>query len=75
MKIKLKCTDNDRIVEADLLNHRENMYLEVAINTVKLRLAYRNNAYAGSMAGLEFVANPTDIPKEYHYKPFRRQKS
>jgi hypothetical protein len=40
-------------------------FLEVALNTVKLRMTYMNNAYVGSMAGLEFVIKEDQLPKEY----------
>ena len=74
MKVKLHCTDKDQIVEADLMNHHKKVFLEVALNTVKLRLNYNGKVYAGSMAGLEFVAQEKDIPEEYRYQEFRRRK-
>lgn len=64
-KIKLFCTDKDRFVDADILNHKPKAFLEVALNTVKLRMTYMNNAYVGSMAGLEFVIKEGELPKEY----------
>lgn len=64
-KIKLFCTDKDRFVDADILNHKPKSFLEVALNTVKLRMTYMNNAYVGSMAGLEFIIKEDQLPKEY----------
>lgn len=73
MKVKLYCTDKDQHVEADFLNHRDGVYLEVALNTVKLRLNHNGAAYVGSMAGLEFIAEEKDVPEEYRYQEFRRR--
>ena len=72
MKVKLFCTDKDKTVEADVLNHKPKAFLEVALNTVKLRMTYKNNVYVGSMAGLEFVVKEADVPEEYKYKGYTR---
>ena len=71
MKIVLHCTDKGVNVEAFMLNHKKGVFLEAAVNTVKLRMAYMNNAYVGSMAGLEFVIREEDIPSE-HRKEYSR---
>ena len=63
--IKLHCTDKGKDVEAHILNHKPKSFLEVALNTVKLRMTYMNNAYVGSMAGLEFVIKEDQLPKEF----------
>jgi hypothetical protein len=64
-KIKVFCTDKDKFVDADILNYKPKAFLEVALNTVKLRMSYMNNAYVGSMAGLEFVIKEDQLPREY----------
>jgi hypothetical protein len=64
-KIKVFCTDKDQYVDADILNHKPKQFLEVALNTVRIRMSYKNNAYVGSMAGLEFVINEDQLPKDY----------
>jgi uncharacterized protein involved in propanediol utilization len=64
-KIKVFCTDKDQYVDADILNHKPKQFLEVALNTVRIRMNYKNNAYVGSMAGLEFVINEDQLPKDY----------
>ena len=69
-KVKLYCTDKERYVDADILNHKPKAFLEVALNTVKLRMTYMNNAYVGSMAGLEFILKESELPREY--KEFQR---
>jgi len=63
-KILLHCTDKNKDVEAHILNHKPKAFLEVALNTVKLRMTYMNNAYVGSMAGLEFVIREDQLPKD-----------
>ena len=69
-KINVKCTDNDLIKEAYLSRFVENEYMDIILNTVKLRLNYKNkDLYVGHMAGLEFTANPPEITE---IKPFRR---
>ena len=66
MKIQLHCTDKGVNVEADILNHKRGVFLEAAVNTVKLRMTYmkQSKAYVGSMAGLEFVVREEKVPTE-----------
>ena len=66
MKIMLHCTDKGVNVEADMLNHKKDVFLEVAVNTVKIRMSYmkQTKAYVGSMAGLEFVVREDSVPAE-----------
>ena len=73
MKIVLHCTDKGVNVEAFMLNHKKGVFLEAAINTIKLRLSYleQTKAYVGSMSGLEFVIREEDIPGE-HRKEYSR---
>jgi hypothetical protein len=42
-KIKVYCTDKEKFVDADILNVREKQFVEVAMNTVKVRLNYNKN--------------------------------
>ena len=67
MKIMLHCTDKGVDVEAAVLNHKRGVFLEAAVNTVKLRMTYmkQSKAYVGSMAGLEFVIREENVPDEY----------
>jgi len=73
MKIMLHCTDKGVNVEADMLNHKKDVFLEVAVNTVKIRMSYmkQTKAYVGSMAGLEFVVREDNVPTE-HRKEWTR---
>ena len=72
MKVMLHCTDKGVDVEADVLNHKKGQFLDVALNTVKLKMTYQNRAYVGSMAGLEFTVREENVPEEYSYKGYSR---
>jgi hypothetical protein len=68
--INVKCTDNGQVKEAYLSRFVENEYMDIVLNTVKLRLMHkRADLYVGSMAGYEFTANAPEITE---IKPFRR---
>ncbi len=71
MKVMLHCTDKNVQVEADILNHKKGYFLEVAMNTVKVRLVFNKGSYVGSKAGLEFVIKEENIPSEYR-KEYQR---
>jgi hypothetical protein len=62
----LHCTDKSVDVEAHVLNHNKGIFLEAAINTVKLRMNYvkQHKSYVGSMAGLEFTIHESNIPDQ-----------
>lgn len=64
-KVRVYCTDKDRFVDADILNVREGQFVEVAMNTVKVRLNYIKKEYVGSMAGLEFILKEDQLPKDF----------
>ena len=57
--------DNDKTVEAEILNYRQGHFLECSINTVKVRMPFmkatNGNQYVGNMAGYEFVTKEIDI--------------
>lgn len=71
-KVKINCTDNGKDLEAHILNYKKGLLLEVAVNTIKLRMTYRDRvrAYVGSLGGKEFVIKENDLPEER--KEFRR---
>jgi hypothetical protein len=73
MKVMLHCTDKGVDVEAHILNHKRGVFLEAAMNTVKVRLTYQKQtkAYVGSMAGLEFTIREEKVPDE-HRKEWSR---
>jgi len=55
------CTDNGKTTEAYLDRYVEGKYMDVIINTVRLKLVYTGKIYAGNMAGLEFTAKDPEI--------------
>ncbi len=71
-KVKIHCTDNGKDIEAHILNYKSGLFLEVAVNTVKLRMTYRDRvrAYVGNMMGREFVIKEDALPEER--KEFQR---
>lgn len=69
-KIKVHCTDNGKNLDAHILGYKPQAFLEVAIQTLKIRLAYKaqTRAFVGSLGGKEFVVKESDLPierKEY----------
>jgi hypothetical protein len=59
---KLKNTNNDVEVDADVLEYKPGKMLVVSLNkSVKLMLKHNGRAYVGSMAGIEFTSSG---PKE-----------
>ena len=65
-KIKVHCTDNGKDFDMHVLGYKPKAFLEVAFQTIKLRLAYteRTRACVGSLGGREFVIREDDLPKE-----------
>ena len=65
-KIKVHCTDNGKDFDMHVLSYKPKTFLEVAFQTIKLRLAYteRTRAVVGSLGGREFVMREDDLPKE-----------
>lgn len=65
----VKCTNNDRIVEAELDNFREHDGMDIFIATNKIRFKWNGKVYVGNAHGMEFT---TAGPKEHYYKEGRR---
>ena len=65
-KIKVHCTDAGKDFDMHVLGYKPKAYLEVAFQTVKIKLSYleRTRAFAGSIGGREFVIREDDLPKE-----------
>jgi hypothetical protein len=75
--VPVHCTDNGKETAGYILSIMRNKFMEVSMNTVKVRLTYNSNhkQYVGSMAGLEFVVNENDLPKYTDdIKTFRRSR-
>lgn len=63
-KIKVHCTDAGKDFDMHVLGYKPKAFLEVAFQTIKLRLVYmeRTQAFAGSMGGREFVVREDALP-------------
>ena len=72
-KVIIHCTDNDKDVEAHILNYKPKAFLEVAFQTVKIRMVYKENTrvFFGNLMGREFVIREDSLPQEYR-KDYRR---
>lgn len=65
-KIKVHCTDAGKDFEMHVLGYKPKSFLDVAFQTLKIRLAYidRTRAYRGSLGGREFVIREDDLPQD-----------
>jgi hypothetical protein len=65
-KIKVRCTDAGKDFDMHILGYKPKVFLDVAFETIKLRLAYmeRTKAFVGSLGGREFVVREEALPKE-----------
>tara|TARA_B110000503_G_scaffold117186_1_gene176953 strand:+ start:679 stop:900 length:222 start_codon:yes stop_codon:yes gene_type:complete len=65
--IKVHCTDKGKDVDGFILNLRHKMFMDVAINTVKVKFQYdpQFKQYVGNMAGLEWIVKEEDLPDQY----------
>lgn len=65
-KIKIHCTDNGRDLDTYILNYKPKAFLEVSLQTIKLRMIYKENtkAFVGSLGGKEFVIKEESLPQE-----------
>jgi hypothetical protein len=71
-KIKVRCTDAGKDFDMHILGYKPKVFLDVAFETIKLRLAYaeRTKVFVGSLGGREFVIREEDLPQER--KEFKR---
>jgi hypothetical protein len=60
-KISVTCTDNDKVMEAYLDRYVQNEFMDIILNTVRLKLVKEGSVYVGRMAGLEFTAKDPQI--------------
>jgi hypothetical protein len=65
-KIKVHCTDAGKDFDMHILGYKPKVFLDVAFETIKLRLAYmeRTKAFVGSLGGREFVVREEFLPKD-----------
>ena len=66
-EIKVHCTDAGKDFDMHILGYKPKAFLEVAFQTLKLRLVYKENtkAFVGSLGGREFVVREDNLPREY----------
>lgn len=65
-QIKVHCTDAGKDFDMHVLGYKPKAFLEVAFQTIKLRLAYmeRTKAFVGSLGGREFVVRESELPQD-----------
>jgi hypothetical protein len=65
-KIKVHCTDAGKDFDMHVLGYKPKVFLDVAFETIKIRLAYteRTKVFVGSLGGREFVVEENALPKE-----------
>jgi hypothetical protein len=71
-KVKVHCTDAGKDFDMHILGYKPKVFLEVAFQTLKIRMAYKENtkAFVGSLGGREFVIREDSLPTER--KEFKR---
>ena len=71
-KVKVHCTDAGKDFDMQTLGYKPKVFLEVAFQTLKIRMAYKENtkAFVGSLGGREFVIREDSLPTER--KEFKR---
>lgn len=62
-ELTLTCTDNGKQVQAHVLAFKPQAFLDVAVNTVRIKLMYNQGTYAGSLGGYEFSIRENQLPK------------
>ena len=64
-ELTLTCTDNGKRVQAHVLSFNDKKFIDVAVNTVRIKLIYNRGTYAGSLGGYEFSIKESALPKQY----------
>jgi hypothetical protein len=59
----ITCTDNDKIVEAEVENFKKGHFVDVWIAQNKMKMTWNGKVYVGNKMGLEFTTNG---PKEFN---------
>jgi len=65
-KVRIHCTDNGKVIEAHVLNYRPQLFLEVACQTIKIRMRYKEDTkvFFGNLMGREFTIKEDALPQE-----------
>jgi hypothetical protein len=66
---QVTCTNNDKVVEAEVDNFREKESMNVFMATNKIHMKYNGRVYVGNAFGYEFT---TPGPAEHTIKEGRR---
>jgi len=66
-KIKVHCTDAGKDFDMHILSYKPQAFLEVAFQTLKIRMVYKANtkAFVGSLGGREFVVKENSLPEQH----------
>lgn len=65
--VPVTCTDNDKVVDADLYAYQQGKHMDVIINTVRIRMVWSGRFYVGNMSGYEFTAkDPEKVVFKQH---------
>jgi hypothetical protein len=64
-QIKVHCTDHGRDYDMHVLSYKPQAFLEVAFQTIKIRMAYqeRTRVFVGNLGGREFVIREDALSK------------
>jgi hypothetical protein len=62
-ELTLVCTDNGKQVQCHVLAFKSQAFLDVAVNTVRIKLTYNQGTYSGSLGGYEFSIKETQLPR------------
>ena len=71
-QVKVHCTDAGKDFDMHVLGYKPKAFLEVAFQTLKIRMAYKENtrAFVGNLGGREFVIKEDNLPTQK--KEFQR---
>ena len=71
-QIKVHCTDAGKDFDMHVLGYKPKAFLEVAFQTLKIRMSYKENtrAFVGNLGGREFVIKEDNLPTQK--KEFQR---
>lgn len=64
-QVKVHCTDAGKDFDMHVLGYKPKAFLEVAFQTLKIRMVYKENtrAFVGSLGGREFVIREESLPQ------------
>ncbi len=65
-QVKVHCTDAGKDFDMHVLGYKPKAFLEVAFQTLKIRMVYKENtkAFVGSLGGREFVIRESALPQQ-----------